>query len=94
MGITGRKAEEALDSVGLTVNRNAIPFDTRPPQVASGIRLGTPAVTTRGFGPGEMRGIAQLIVKVLTNLGDQQTYREVRQAVDEISCRFPVPALG
>jgi glycine hydroxymethyltransferase len=94
MGITGRKAEEALDSVGLTVNRNAIPFDTRPPQVASGIRLGTPAVTTRGFGPGEMRGIAQLIIKVLTNLGDQQTYREVRQAVDEISRRFPVPALG
>jgi glycine hydroxymethyltransferase len=94
MGITGRKAEEALDSVGLTVNRNAIPFDTRPPQVASGIRLGTPAVTTRGFGPGEMRGIAQLIIKVLTNLGDQQTYRQVRQAVDEISRRFPVPALG
>jgi len=94
MGITGRKAEEALDSVGLTVNRNAIPFDTRPPQVASGIRLGTPAVTTRGFGPGEMRGIAQLIIKVLTNLGDQQTYGEVRQAVDEISRRFPVPALG
>jgi glycine hydroxymethyltransferase len=94
MGITGRKAEEALDSVGLTVNRNAIPFDTRPPQVASGIRLGTPAVTTRGFGPDEMRGIAQLIIKVLTNLGDQQTYRQVRQAVDEISRRFPVPALG
>ena len=94
MGITGRKAEEALDSVGLTVNRNAIPFDTRPPQVASVIRLGTPEVTTRGFGPGEMRCIAQLIIKVLTNLGDQQTYRQVRQAVDEISRRFPVPALG
>jgi len=94
MGITGREAEEALDSVGITVNRNAIPFDTRPPQVSSGIRLGTPAVTTRGFGPDEMRGIAQLIIKVLTNLGDQQTYREVREGVEGISRRFPVPALG
>ncbi len=94
MGLTGKQAEEALDSVGITVNRNAIPFDTRPPQVTSGIRLGTPAVTTRGFGPDEMRSIAQLIVKVLTNLGDQHIYKEVRQAAAGISRRFPVPGLG
>ena len=94
MGVTGREAEEALDSVGITVNRNAIPFDTRPPQVTSGIRLGTPAVTTRGFGPDEMRAIAQLTLKVLTNLGDENTYEEVRRGVAQISRRFPVPGLG
>jgi glycine hydroxymethyltransferase len=93
-GITGREAEEALDAVGITVNRNAIPFDTRPPQVTSGIRLGTPAVTTRGFGPDEMRGIAQLILKVLSNFGDEHTSKEVRREVAEISRRFPVPGLG
>ena len=94
MGLTGKQAEEALDSVWITVNRNAIPFDSRPPQFTSGIRLGTPAVTTRGFGPDEMRSIAQLIVKVLANLGDEQAYMEVRQAVDDITRRFPVPGLG
>ena len=93
-GLTGKQAEEALDSVWITVNRNAIPFDSRPPQVTSGIRLGTPAVTTRGFGPDEMRSIAQLIGRVLANLGDQHTYKEVRQAVSGISRRFPVPGLG
>jgi len=93
-GFTGKQVEEALDSVWITVNRNAIPFDSRPPQVTSGIRLGTPAVTTRGFGPDEMRSIAQLIVKVLANLGDRHTYKEVRQAVSGISRRFPVPGLG
>jgi glycine hydroxymethyltransferase len=93
MGLTGKQAEEALDSVWITVNRNAIPFDSRPPQLASGIRLGTPAVTTRGFGPDEIRSIAQLVVKVLSNLGNEQAYREVRQAVEEISHRFPVPGL-
>ena len=94
MGLTGKQAEEALDSVWITVNRNAIPFDSRPPQFTSGIRLGTPAVTTRGFGPDEMRSIAQLIAKVLANLGDEQAYMEVRQAVDDITRRFPVPGLG
>ena len=93
MGLTGKQAEEALDSVWITVNRNAIPFDSRPPQLTSGIRLGTPAVTTRGFGPDEIRSIAQLIVKVLSNLGNEQAYREVRQAVEELSHRFPVPGL-
>ena len=92
-GITGRQAEEALDSVGITVNRNAIPFDTRPRQVTSGIRLGTPAVTTRGFGPDEMRGIARLILKVLTHFGDENTYEDVRRDAAEISRRFPVPGL-
>jgi len=93
-GVTGKQAEEALEAVGIIVNRNAIPFDSRPPQVAGGIRLGTPAVTSRGFGPDEMRRIAQLIVKVLTNIGDENVYEEVRQGVEEMSSRFPVPGLG
>lgn len=94
LGLTGKQAEEALDSLGITLNRNAIPFDPRPPQVTSGIRLGTPAVTTRGFGPDEIRTVAQLIVKVLSNLGDSRVYAEVRDAVDDLSRRFPIPGLG
>ena len=93
-GVTGKQAEEALEAVGIIANRNAIPFDSRPPQVAGGIRLGTPAVTSRGFGPDEMKRIAQLIVKVLTNIGDEKVYKEVRQGVEEMSSRFPVPGLG
>lgn len=94
LGLTGKQAEEALDSLGITLNRNAIPFDPRPPQVTSGIRLGTPAVTTRGFGPDETGTVAQLIVKVLSNLGDSHVYGEVRDAVDDLSRRFPIPGLG
>ena len=57
LGVTGREAEHLLDEIGITVNKNAIPFDTNPPNIASGIRVGTPATTTRGFGPDEMRDI-------------------------------------
>ncbi len=94
MGLTGKEAEQVLEAVGIIVNRNAIPFDSRPPQVASGIRLGTPAVTSRGFGANEMRRIAPLMVKVLTNIGEEKAYEEVRQEVAEISSAFPVPGLG
>ena len=93
-GITGKAAEEAFDAVGIIVNRNAIPFDPRPPQVTSGIRLGTPAVTSRGFGPAEIKHIAQLIIKVLSNIGDEKTYQEARQETEDISSRFPVPGLS
>ncbi|GAG01665.1 unnamed protein product, partial [marine sediment metagenome] len=92
-GVTGKQAEEALEAVGIIVNRNAIPFDSRPPQVTSGIRLGTPAVTSRGFGPDEMKRIAQLIIKAIANIGNEQKYREVRQEVAGITSRFPVPGL-
>ncbi len=94
MGITGREAEEALDGVGITLNRNTIPFDPRPPQVASGIRLGTPAVTTRGFGPDEIRLVARLIMRVLSNIGDMVTLEGVRREVQELTSRFPVPGVG
>jgi glycine hydroxymethyltransferase len=93
IGITGRVAEKALDAVGITVNKNVIPFDSRPPQITSGIRLGTPAVTSRGFKDKEMKLIARLIVRVLSNLGDEKIYDEVRQQVSEICNGFPVPGI-
>ncbi|MFW6125991.1 MAG: serine hydroxymethyltransferase, partial [Chloroflexota bacterium] len=92
-GITGKQAEDLLDSVYITVNKNAIPFDTRPPHVAGGIRLGTAAVTTRGFGPAEIRRTAMLILKTLSNLDDEKVHNEVREEVAELTSRFPVPGL-
>jgi glycine hydroxymethyltransferase len=94
LGVTGKAAEKALEAVGITANKNAIPFDPRPPSITSGLRLGTPAVTSRGFGPEEMRSIAHLIVKVLSSIGDEKVSREVRQQVKEITCRFPVPGIS
>ncbi len=91
MGITGRQAEETLDEIGICGNRNSIPFDPLPAQTTSGLRLGTPAVTTRGLGPQEMKQIAVLIHKVLTDLGNEKTECEVSREVAEISRRFPVP---
>jgi len=91
--ITGDKAEKALDAAGITVNKNAIPFDLTPPRITSGIRLGTPSVTTRGFGVNEMKQVAQLIFKVLSNIGDTKIYEEVRHQTNEMCHRFPAPAL-
>lgn len=91
MEITGRQAEETLDEIGICANRNSIPFDPLPAQTTSGLRLGTPAVTTRGLGPQEMKQIAVLIHKVLTDLGDEKTKSEVSREVAEISRRFPLP---
>lgn len=92
-GITGKEAEESLGAASIVVNRNATPFDPHPPQIASGIRLGTPAVTTRGFGSEEMKRIASLIVKVITNSGDQNIQYQVRQEVSQICHRFPIPGI-
>ena len=92
-GITGKEAEESLGVASIVVNRNATPFDPHPPQIASGIRLGTPAVTTRGFGSEEMKRIASLIVKVITNSGDQNIQYQVRQEVSQICHRFPIPGI-
>lgn len=92
-GLTGKVAEEALEASGILVNRNSIPFDTRSPQVTSGIRLGTPAVTTRGFGAQEIRQIASLITKVLTNPEDKRTQKVVRNEVKALCQRFPIPGV-
>jgi len=92
-GITGKEAEEALGKAGIVINREPVPFDTRPPRVTSGIRLGTPAVTTRGFSREEMRQIASLIVKVITNINNRDIESQVRQEVSQMCQRFPVPGI-
>ena len=93
IGITGRVAEKALDAVGITVNKNVIPYDPRSPQITSGIRLGTPAITSRGFKDKEVKLIARLIVSVLSDLGNEKLYDEVRQQVNDICNRYPVPGI-
>ncbi len=89
-GLTGKQAEQALDAAGITCNKNAVPDDPQPPMVTSGIRLGTAAVTTRGMGEEEMRYIAELIDRVLTNLGNESVYAAVRAEVAELCRRFPL----
>jgi glycine hydroxymethyltransferase len=93
-GISGRDAEHALWSAGISVNRNAIPFDPKPPVITSGIRMGTPAVTTRGFGVGEMKRVASFIAKVLSRAGDKRLQKQIRQEVREMCQQFPVPGLA
>jgi len=93
-GISGKDAEEALGVAGISANRNAIPFDPKPPMISSGIRLGTPAVTTRGFGIEEMKHIASLVVKVLSTSGDKRTQEQARQEVREMCQQFPIPGLA
>ena len=93
MDCTGQEAEEALGAVGITVNKNAIPNDPKPPRVTSGLRLGTPSITSRGFGEEESRRVASLIVRVLNHRGDPIVAGEVRDAVGELTAKFPVPGL-
>ena len=93
-GITGKQAEEALENAGIAVNRNAIPFDLRPPQQASGIRLGTPAVTSRGFGTEEIKRVAAMIIQVLNSAGNTKVALQVRQEVRAICQRFPAPGIS
>jgi len=88
--ITGKAAEEALDRAGITVNKNAIPFDPRPPFVTSGIRIGTPAVTTRGMREPEMEQIAELMHRGIQALGDERAATRVRDEVRALCSRFPV----
>jgi glycine hydroxymethyltransferase len=91
-GITGKDAQEALDRAWITVNKNGVPFDTKGPMVTSGIRIGTPAVTTRGMGEAEMGQIAALMDRVLTNLGNGSVEAAVRGEVQELTSRFPLYA--
>src|SRR5450432_1682841 len=89
-GLRGKEAELALDRARITVNKNAIPFDTNPPMNPSGIRLGSPAVTTRGFKEAEMREAGALIAEVLTNISNEQAIAGVRQRVAALTARFPL----
>ncbi|RLF28729.1 MAG: serine hydroxymethyltransferase, partial [Thermoplasmata archaeon] len=90
LGITGKQAEEALGKADITVNRNTIPFDPQKPFITSGIRIGTPAVTTRGMKEDEMREIARMIHRVLTNIEDEKVINEVRDKVKELCAAFPL----
>jgi glycine hydroxymethyltransferase len=93
LGVTGREAEALLDDVGITVNKNAIPFDHNPPNIASGIRIGTPATTTRGMGPAEMRQIGRLIVDAIRDRDTAGVHDRIRREVRELTSRFPAPGL-
>ncbi|MCC3144450.1 serine hydroxymethyltransferase [Halanaerobium sp. Z-7514] len=88
MGITGKEAEEALDKVGITVNKNTIPFETRSPFVTSGIRIGTPAVTSQGMKEKDMKKIAEYIFEALKNIEDEAKLKEMKKEVHAFSAQF------
>ncbi|MBM3934083.1 MAG: serine hydroxymethyltransferase [SAR202 cluster bacterium] len=91
--LTGSKAETALGKVYITTNKNNIPNDPKPPRVTSGLRLGTPSVTSRGMGTAEMKTIAKLVLKTLHNVGDENIEKQVQDEVRQLTSRFPVPGI-
>ncbi len=98
LGITGRQAEERLEQVDIVVNKNAIPYDPLPPRTTSGLRLGTPALTSRGFGPVEMKQVAALLVEALSGISstggsDEAAAHDIRRRVADLTSGFPVPGL-
>jgi glycine hydroxymethyltransferase len=93
LGVTGKEAEHLLDEIGITVNKNAIPFDTLPPNTASGIRIGTPATTSRGFGPDEMRAVGRMIVEAIRRRDEPSVQARLAGDVRSIVAQFPVPGL-
>jgi glycine hydroxymethyltransferase len=93
LGQSGRDVELALGQVGISANKNAIPYDPKPPRVTSGLRLGTPAITSRGFKEGDAKQAAKLIVQVLNNMGDETVNRQVARDVKDLTAKFPVPGL-
>jgi glycine hydroxymethyltransferase len=88
--VTGKDAEIALDEAGITVNKNTVPNEKRSPFVTSGIRIGTPALTTRGMGPNEMKLIGQWIADIIKNHTNEQTIKNVRKSVEDLCTRFPI----
>jgi glycine hydroxymethyltransferase len=93
LGVTGKEAEAILDAIGITVNKNAIPYDQHPPNTASGVRLGTPAVTSRGFGTAEMDQLGHIIANAIRGRDDPAEQRRLAAEVADIAGRFPVPGL-
>lgn len=91
MDITGKDASEALSRAGIIVNKNAIPFDKKSPAITSGIRIGTPAVTTRGMKEAEMKVIAKMIMDVLRNMSNETLLKTTRDKVEELASQFPIP---
>ena len=88
--VTGKEAQEALDRACITVNKNGIPFDTKGPQITSGIRIGTPAVTTRGMKENEMREIASCIADVIKNINNETKIKTVSEKIKSICAKFPL----
>jgi glycine hydroxymethyltransferase len=93
LGLSGSKSEKLLDAVGITCNKNTIPGDTRSPSLASGIRLGTPAVTTRGFGEEECRTVAGYIADILEAPEDEGRRGRISGEVRELMTGYPLPGL-
>ena len=93
LGITGQQAERALEDVGIITNKNAIPFDPRPPRVTSGLRLGTPAITSRGMKEPEVKRIAAMLIKVLSDLEDKEAHINVAVEVKSLTSQFGVPGI-
>ncbi len=93
LGVTGKEAEHLLDEIGITVNKNAIPFDTLPPNTASGIRIGTPAITSRGFGPDEVRVVGRIIIEAIQRRDEPSVQARLAGEVRAIVSHFPVPGL-
>jgi glycine hydroxymethyltransferase len=89
-GITGKEAEESLDKAGITVNKNVIPYEERPASISSGMRLGTPCVTTRGMGEEEMTEIADIITSVIENNKDTDAIASLSGRVDFLCDKFPL----
>ena len=90
LGLTGDEVEKALDDVKITANKNNVPFDDKPPAVTSGVRFGTPAVTTRGMREEEMVEIADLVALVVRNMGSPDVMSRVRGRVEELVAGFPL----
>lgn len=90
LNITGKDAETSLDTAGITVNKNTIPFDQNPPFICSGIRIGTPSVTTRGMKEDEMKVIAELIFEALKNHNNEETLRSIKHKVIDLTSSFPI----
>ncbi len=88
--VSGRQLEQALDRVGITTSRSTVPFDERKPFDPSGVRLGTPALTTRGMGTAEMDRIADIIARVIEKIDDESVAREARKQVDQLCAAFPL----
>ena len=93
LGITGQQAERALEKVGIIANKNAIPYDPKPPRVTSGLRLGTPAITSRGMAEAEVKQVAAMLTKVLADLEDKETHAKVSAEVKKLTSRFTVPGI-
>jgi glycine hydroxymethyltransferase len=90
--VSGKEAELALDNAAIHTNKNMIPYDPAKPTVTSGIRLGTPAVTTRGFGPSELRQVSAWIGEIVRDVQNERLQERIRQDVKQLCARFPVPA--